>query len=135
MVYKSKSDQRIAAGRHYDRNKGLMKRRAKAHTNMVREQIRAYVAGYLSGHPCVDCGEKDPIVLEFDHRNRSLKRFNIADGIKRGMALKTVIEEIAKCDVRCANCHRRKTFAESQLLHSSGSKEKNNLPPLPLFDL
>lgn len=62
---------------------------------------------YLVQHPCVDCGETDPVVLTFDHLND--KKFCIAEGFKRGFPLERVFEEIAKCEVRCANCHMRKT--------------------------
>lgn len=56
---------------------------------------------------CVDCPESDPVVLEFDHRED--KRFNIADALGESYSISTLMKEIAKCDVRCANCHRRKT--------------------------
>ena len=65
-----------------------------------------FIHDYLSKHPCVDCGEDDVIVLEFDHITDD-KKDNIAN-LKRS-SLKAVIEEIKKCEVRCANCHRRKT--------------------------
>ena len=62
---------------------------------------------YLYTNPCVDCGEADPIVLEFDHQRD--KQYNIAKLITNNCSLKTLVVEIDKCEVRCANCHRRKT--------------------------
>lgn len=65
-----------------------------------------YVHKYLLDHPCVDCGESDPIVLDFDHV-RGEKKENVSKRVR--VSLEAVILEIAKCEVRCANCHRRKT--------------------------
>jgi hypothetical protein len=65
---------------------------------------------YLSSHPCVDCGEADPVVLEFDHV-RGVKAQPIAKMLS-SVAWERIAAEIEKCDVRCANCHRRKTAAE-----------------------
>jgi hypothetical protein len=65
------------------------------------------VLEYLLKNPCVDCGEADPVVLEFDHQGG--KTANVSDGIRHGWSLKRIMEEIAKCNVRCANCHRRAT--------------------------
>lgn len=62
---------------------------------------------YLLAHPCVDCGERDPLVLEFDHR--SGKRAAISALMGDHATWPTVIAEIEKCDVRCANCHKRRT--------------------------
>lgn len=56
---------------------------------------------------CVDCGERDPIVLEFDHV-RGDKRGRLAE-LARRTSWATIAAEIAKCEVRCANCHRRRT--------------------------
>ena len=55
----------------------------------------------------MDCGEADPIVLEFDHRGD--KRAQIVDLIGDHASWPDVFAEIQKCDVRCANCHRRRT--------------------------
>ena len=61
----------------------------------------------------MDCGESDPIVLDFDHSKGRRKRAAIAD-LVRGGALRwgTILREIEKCEVRCANCHRRRTATE-----------------------
>jgi hypothetical protein len=66
----------------------------------------AYLVEYFATRPCVDCGETDPVVLEFDHLGD--KSFNIAKGL-RDRSWDALIDEIAKCDVVCANCDRRRT--------------------------
>lgn len=66
------------------------------------------VVAYLLDHPCVDCGETDWQVLEFDHRDAVTKVKGVAD-LVHNHSWASVQAEIAKCDVRCANCHRRKT--------------------------
>ncbi len=78
--------------------------------NERRHKIVLFVFEYKKTHPCVDCGEDDPIVLEFDHLIQKNKEFNIADGCHGGFSLKKIINEINKCDVVCANCHKRRTF-------------------------
>ena len=63
---------------------------------------------YLLSHPCVDCGEKDPVVLEFDHV-RGVKEWNVSLLVRSNSSWKRVLEEIEKCEVVCANCHKRRT--------------------------
>lgn len=63
---------------------------------------------FLLKNPCVDCGEKDPVVLDFDHV-RGEKRTGVKRMLAGTYSLESVFEEIAKCEVRCANCHRRVT--------------------------
>lgn len=57
---------------------------------------------------CMDCGEKNPVVLEFDHRDPTEKVKDIAKLIHSGSVTR-LKEELAKCDVVCANCHRKRT--------------------------
>jgi hypothetical protein len=65
-----------------------------------------YLVDFLREHPCVDCEEDDPIVLEFDHLRD--KKFSISEGLQ-SRRWQDVLDEIAKCEVVCANCHRRRT--------------------------
>jgi len=75
-------------------------------------QNRIRVFDFLKNHPCVDCDEKDIVVLQFDHV-RGKKCDNISTLISKASTWKTISEEIEKCEVRCANCHTRKTAKEN----------------------
>jgi hypothetical protein len=80
---------------------------------------------YLLEHACVDCGETDPIVLEFDHRDGEEKDRTVAELVSDNCGWAKILAEIEKCDVRCANCHRRKTAIRhgySRTLFSSASE-------------
>ena len=72
--------------------------------------LRAILAAHGG---CVDCGESDPVVLHFDHRVEGEKAFQIGAGggagNARGRGMEAVLKEAAKCDLRCANCHTKRT--------------------------
>ena len=88
------------------------------HGKRQRERNTGYKArnaqhlwDYLAAHPCVDCGESDPVVLEFDHV-RGRKVNSLSNMAIRQFSIAKLDAEIAKCEVRCANCHKRKTARE-----------------------
>jgi hypothetical protein len=72
----------------------------------VRELMKARVLQYLVEHPCVDCGETDVLVLEFDHLRDKRSEVTRMAYTHDWPAIE---REIAKCEVVCANCHRRRT--------------------------
>lgn len=85
--------------------------RARSRKTRLRK-MKAIVL-YLQTHPCVDCGETDPLVLDFHHRDPSTKLFTVRD---KGLhtSVQRLEAEIRKCEVLCANCHRKRTAAEDQ---------------------
>ena len=93
---------------HYRRNVAAYVAKAKRQAAIDRPLNRAYVLAFLSTHPCVDCGEPDPVVLEFDHRDPAAKRSEVGRLI-HSSTINKVREEIERCDVRCGNCHRIRT--------------------------
>jgi hypothetical protein len=72
------------------------------------QNSRAFLLDHFKLNPCVDCGESDLVVLDFDHV-RGKKQASICTMIRNGFSISKLKEEIRKCDVRCANCHRRRT--------------------------
>lgn len=98
---------------HYKNNRGYYLAKSLRRNSRLREDAHKYIYQYLLNHPCIDCGETDIVVLEFDHKDRSMKDIEISSIIRQGYRLDRIITEIEKCDVRCANCHRRKTAKES----------------------
>jgi hypothetical protein len=109
---------------HYLRNRGSSKARPRRND---RKALRAGVEAYLREHPCVDCGETNPLLLDFDHRDGTVKLETVGWLLARGHVAQ-VWEEIAKCDTRCSNCHYRRTarqFGWLKLLHSVGYNRQN----------
>lgn len=98
--------------KHYDNNRDQYLNRAKNRKKVLSVENRQKRLDYLKEHPCVVCGEADPVVLEFDHIDRKTKRDNIAQMITQ-REWPVILAEIEKCQVMCANCHRRKTWRES----------------------
>ena len=84
---------------------------------LIRLRNKERIVKYLLVHPCVDCGETDIIVLDFDHvRGKKFK--NVSQLVSGGYSWETIMEEIRKCEVRCANDHRRIT--EKRRLSNAG---------------
>ena len=74
-----------------------------------KQELKDFIAEYLSLRACVDCGEKDIRVLDFDHV-RDKKRDNISHLVRASVpSMKTLQIEISKCEIRCCNCHRKVT--------------------------
>ena len=77
-------------------------------TRRLRAEWHQRILDYLLEHPCVDCGEADPVVLEFDHDGDKVA--NVSSLVRRLAKWESIEAEIAKCTARCANCHRRRTM-------------------------
>ena len=121
---------------HYQRNKATYIANARRNTAVYQSENLRRLMDYLLKHPCIDCGERDPVVLDFDHRDPSMKRMEVSVLLQRAAGWSTIETEIAKCDVRCANCHRRRTaiqrgyrkLALATLLIQQGRQGSNPRP-------
>lgn len=74
----------------------------------------------LRERPCVDCGQRfPPYVMEFDHRDPRTKTFLVAGSWCRSR--ERILEEAAKCDIVCKNCHRVRTFRRTNAARGSST--------------
>jgi hypothetical protein len=99
--------QRVYTSEWYTRNRKRHIAKVEVRSRHVIGELRSRVRDYLLDHPCVDCGETDPGVLDFDHLRD--KQANLSTLVLSAVSWRAVEAEIAKCQVRCANCHRRRT--------------------------
>ena len=113
LQYHCKKCSRDYVRKHYIKNTKYYIDKARKRNLVVKDKSLKYIGEYFKTHPCIDCGETDVLVLEFDHRVRSEKFKDVSKLIKSRGTFQKVVDEIVKCEVRCANCHRRKTAIES----------------------
>ena len=78
----------------------------KENNERIRNRNLAYLKNLLQSASCLDCGNTDWRLLEFDHIGD--KKSNVA-ALKSG-TLQKIIDEISKCEIVCANCHRLRTY-------------------------
>lgn len=111
MPSNSKEYQKQYIRTHYEANKEYYKQKARERKVKISPIRRAILSRYKLMKGCVDCGYKEnPYALDFDHV-RGVKSFNISSSIISCGSWKKIKEEVFKCEVRCANCHRIKTFS------------------------
>ena len=94
---------------HFEDNKDSYRKRIKEYNQKRLEECHRNVLAYYKDHPCVDCGETHPATLQFDHRGDKVIEVS---KLIASYTWEAVAKEIAKCDVRCGNCHAKKTARE-----------------------
>ena len=82
----------------------------KERKEIVRQLSREYVYQYLLTHPCVQCGESDPVALEFHHVGGKDQAVSVL--VSGGYSIERIQQEINSCIVLCATCHRKLTAKE-----------------------
>lgn len=99
----------LSSKEHYRRHKPDYLQRNKR----TRRRQRTAILDIKSSSPCTDCGQKfHPFIMEFDHREPETKVFPI--GRLGGRIGKQIRDEMKKCDLVCANCHKLRTFRRNQ---------------------
>lgn len=102
-----KTCQNAYGRQHYQTYGPKYIKKARLWTAQQNRVNAAFIIDYLRHHPCVDCGESDIVVLEFDHLRDKL--MDVSELVTAGYSLERIKREIDKCEVVCANCHRRRT--------------------------
>lgn len=77
-----------------------------------RQRARKLVIELKTGHPCLDCKETFPhYMMDFDHVKG--EKLGNVEAIARKGDIQDVLDEVAKCDLICSNCHRHRTYMRS----------------------
>lgn len=89
----------------------------RMHVKKIAAEKIKYCRAYKAEKGCVVCGEKDPIILCFHHKDRGSKSEQLMYASKNNksaalyrLGWDKMMEEIEKCDVMCANCHVRHEY-------------------------
>ena len=96
-----------------------------------KKEVREYL-NELKSVPCVDCRQRfNPWQMDFDHLSN--KKFDVAFGYANGYAFSRIKEEVSKCEVVCANCHRQRTY-ERHIARSSNGRTRAFEAPRSQFE-
>ncbi len=106
MAYKDKKKEAAYHKRWYQSNKLATKVRARVRREIAREWYKEYKSNLW----CQRCGEDHPACLEFHHRDS--KKYEVSSMVNSGYSVASILKEIQKCDVLCANCHRKITMPD-----------------------
>lgn len=98
--------------KNYTRRKPSYRSERLEYRNRRKLQYVTWIVDYFLENPCVVCGESDPLLLDFDHRNQDDKSYEVADLLNSISSWSKIQNEIIKCDVLCVSCHRRKTATQ-----------------------
>jgi hypothetical protein len=91
------------------RSRGV--RRVARQKNVWKRGRTAWASSLKEGRPCADCGGVfHPAAMHWDHRPGTLKRKDVSSMVPR-MSHEAILQEIAKCDLVCANCHAVRTHS------------------------
>jgi AcrR family transcriptional regulator len=113
-----------ACFRAYFRSRAETHRQQVAQAKLERRaRARAFIVSYLSGRACIDCGEDELLVLEFDHVGPH-KRDHVSRLVSDGASVAKLRRELAVCEVVCVNCHRRRSASRGRWFRISGVAPK-----------
>jgi len=126
MPYKDpkvkQTKQKEYARTYYANNKASIIAASKTSAKAYKEQWRSFKAT-LS---CVKCGQNHPATFDFHHVDRATKEYSV-NALVKNRAFKKAIEEVKKCVVLCANCHRIHHYEEHQ--NKKAKKKKGAKAP------
>jgi len=105
MPYKNKEDRLACRRRWYAKNKAS----EKAHVKRRKGEIRIWFQKYKEFLKCSKCGENHPATIDFHHKIGK-KENGISKMVADGYSIDRIKKELEKCDVLCANCHRKVHF-------------------------
>ena len=110
MPYKDPEQQKAYRKEYYARTKDASVAYSLAFIRNRRKENKEFLDAIKSTTPCTDCSSLyPPYVMQFDHLPGFVKRNAVAVLSSEGVSIQTLKDEIAKCELVCANCHAIRT--------------------------
>lgn len=103
MPFKDLEKRREYRRKWYSKNKNS----EKIHVKRRKIKIKNWFKEYKKNLTCSNCSENHIAALEFHHKINNKKEGNIGNMVNDGFSIKKILEEIDKCIILCANCHRK----------------------------
>ena len=123
----------------YAKNRESRLQQVKERKERLRNQNYERILYLYFAKGCVDCGTTDHRVLEFDHVRGVKKKFHRTEGVsymvRSGYKWSTIKTEIDKCEVRCRNCHKIKTYKDYDYYKDIQTMIKEYEKNLELIDI
>ena len=105
----NKKQRRLEASRKWFANN---KEKQREYVRERKKRLYEWYHEYKSQLKCSTCDESHPACLDFHHRDKDEKEIEIPRAINAGWSQERILAEIGKCDVLCANCHRKLHWEE-----------------------
>lgn len=103
------------SSKHYLENKDSYKKKARLSNKALINRNIQFINELKAVTPCMDCKNiYNPVVMDFDHLHA--KTANVSRLVHSSLSLESIREEITKCELVCANCHRIRTYERKRLL-------------------
>ena len=106
MPFKDRDYRLLYRRKWYAKNKES----EKEHVRRRKNKIKQWLQNYKLSLKCFKCLENHPATLEFHHKKSKEKEKTISQMVVDGISIKKILDEIKKCEVLCANCHRKVHF-------------------------
>jgi len=107
----------------YQRNAATHKLAVAATSIVIRERNKRWLQDLKKNLQCIRCGESYPACLDLHHRDPAGKDMSLGSAISRGWSLARLHAELEKCDVLCANCHRKHHDKEHRAASQSTGRQ------------
>jgi hypothetical protein len=72
-----------------------------------RDKMRQWFSEFMKDKSCLKCPESTKECLDFHHIDPKTKKGQVTKLLRDYRSMKKVLEEIEKCVILCANCHRK----------------------------
>jgi hypothetical protein len=105
---------------HYNQDKKYYLEKNKKNNKAFMERRFAWYLKQKQGKKCKNCGNDDPLILEFHHRASEEKIAAVSDLVNNYRPKDIILAEIAKCDLLCGNCHMLETIVDQNSWRSKG---------------